>query len=119
MVNVTTLTRETKLRRSELAVALIGAGFPITEGTLANMASKYNVALRAVRKIKPDARPDPLPEFGPPFKKFGRIPIYDWGAALDWAEGRSEEFVGRPRRATGDEIVRREAGKPTLEDLGL
>jgi hypothetical protein len=114
-----TLARDTKLRRWELAITLTTLGFPITEGTLSNMASRYNKVLKAVQKIKPDALPEPLSEYGPPFRKFGRVPVYDWGPALDWAEGRSQEFVTRPGQASADEIVRREEGKPTLEDLGL
>jgi len=113
------MTRETKLRRGELARALTAAGFPISDGTLSNMACRYRAALKAVQRINPDLKPDPLPEFGPRFKKFGRTPIYEWGDALDWARGRSEEFVGRTT-PTAEEVVRRDKlSKTTLADLGL
>jgi hypothetical protein len=114
------MDRDTKLRRGELARALTAAGFPISDGTLSNMACRYRAALKAVKLIKPDAKPEPLPEFGPRFKKFGRTPIYTWGDALDWAQGRSEEFVSRPGQPTAEEVVRREELKNvTLDELGL
>jgi hypothetical protein len=49
------------------AEALTRAGFPITRATLATMAARGG---------------------GPPYRLFGRIPLYAWDAALAWAEGR-------------------------------
>ena len=62
-----TLTPESKLVRRDLAAALTAEGFPITEATLATKATRGG---------------------GPPFMKFGAKPLYRWGDALAWAEGR-------------------------------
>ena len=55
------------LRRSALAEALTAAGFPTATATLATKASRGG---------------------GPPFRLYSRIPLYRWGDALAWAEGR-------------------------------
>jgi hypothetical protein len=55
------------LTRSATAEALSAAGFPIRSATLATKASRGG---------------------GPPFRRFGRIPLYRWGDALDWATSR-------------------------------
>jgi hypothetical protein len=60
------------LRRKELAVALTEAGFPTAEATLATKATRGS---------------------GPPFRLYGRIPIYRWGDALDWARSRLSDLV--------------------------
>jgi hypothetical protein len=70
--------RNTRLRRRALARALSAAGFPMTEATLAT---------RAVRGG------------GPPFQRWGRIPIYTWGTSLDWAESRLSAPVGSTSEA--------------------
>lgn len=55
------------LSRKATADALTAAGFPVAEATLATKASRGG---------------------GPPFRHFGRIPLYRWGDALDWAMSR-------------------------------
>jgi hypothetical protein len=55
------------LRRQPLAEALTQAGFPTAAATLATKATRGG---------------------GPPFRLYGRIPLYRWGDALDWAKGR-------------------------------
>jgi len=57
----------TKLRRRQAAEALATSGFPCTESGLATLATRGG---------------------GPPFQRFGRIPLYEWGALLDWAQKR-------------------------------
>lgn len=61
------LSPETMLRRAELAAALTNAGFPVSPATLATKAVRGG---------------------GPPFRYFGRIPIYTWGDGLQWALSR-------------------------------
>jgi hypothetical protein len=63
------------LRRGELAKALSAAGFPTSPSTLATKASRGG---------------------GPPFRSYGRIPLYRWGDALSWAQSR----MSAPRRAS-------------------
>lgn len=58
---------ETKLRRKATAEALTAAGYPVAEKTLTTKACRGG---------------------GPPFALFGRIPLYRWGDALAWAEGK-------------------------------
>ena len=62
-----TLECSAMLRRKALADALTNAGFPIAAATLATMATRGG---------------------GPPFRLFGRIPIYRWSDALEWAQAR-------------------------------
>jgi hypothetical protein len=66
-----------RLRRDALSVALTSAGFPVSTGNLATMAANGS---------------------GPPFMKFGRIPLYRWSDALAWAEAR----LTAPRRNTAE-----------------
>jgi hypothetical protein len=66
------------LRRKELAAALTAAGYPTAEQTLARKAVEGS---------------------GPPFRIWGRFPIYQWSAALHWAE----ICAGRPRTSTSDD----------------
>ena len=63
---------ETLLARSALADALTAAGFPISSTTLATKACRGG---------------------GPPFRKFGRVPLYRWADALDWARSRLSALV--------------------------
>jgi hypothetical protein len=56
-----------RLDRSTLALTLTAAGFPISEATLATMASRGG---------------------GPPLQLWGRKPLYLWGSSLEWAERR-------------------------------
>ena len=55
------------LRRHALAQALTDAGYPTAPATLATKATRGG---------------------GPPFRLYGRIPLYRWGDALAWAESR-------------------------------
>jgi hypothetical protein len=71
------LTRTSKLRRGALADALTAEGYPTRTATLATMATRGG---------------------GPPYELFGRIPLYTWGDALDWANGRLS-----PARCTSSE----------------
>ena len=58
---------DTLLRRAVTAAALTEAGFPTSKATLATKAVRGG---------------------GPPFQLYGRIPLYRWGDALAWAQGR-------------------------------
>jgi hypothetical protein len=58
---------DTLLRRDAVADALTEAGFPVAKTTLATMATRGG---------------------GPPYRSFGRVPLYRWHDALAWAEGR-------------------------------
>jgi hypothetical protein len=71
------MTREPEhmLRRHALAQALADAGYPTAPATLATMATRGG---------------------GPPYRLYGRIPLYRWGDALAWAESR----LSMPRRST-------------------
>jgi hypothetical protein len=55
------------LPRTKTAEALTAAGYKISPATLAT---------RAVRGG------------GPPFRRWGRIPLYRWGDALEWAQAK-------------------------------
>jgi hypothetical protein len=59
---------ETFLRRRQVAAALTEAGYPMSFATLETRAC--------------------LGRDGPPFRKWGSIPLYKWGEVLAWAEGR-------------------------------
>jgi hypothetical protein len=65
------------LPRKATATALRAAGFPVSEATLATMASRGG---------------------GPPYRLFGRKPLYLWGDALDWATNR----LSKPIRSTSE-----------------
>lgn len=65
------------LTRKELAAALASVGFRVAEATLATMAVRGG---------------------GPPFRRFGRKPLYRLGDALEWAEGRTS----RPIRTSSE-----------------
>lgn len=79
-IPVNELHSDTLLRRRDLAEALTALGFPVSEATLATKASR------------------PGPYGGPPYRSFGRIPLYRWGDALGWAEGR----LSAPRSNTSE-----------------
>jgi hypothetical protein len=66
-----------RLDRKTLALTLTAAGFPISHATLATLASRGG---------------------GPAFQRWGKKPLYSWGAALEWAEGR----LGAPVRSTSE-----------------
>jgi len=65
------------LRRHALAQALTEAGFPTAPATLATKATRGG---------------------GPPFRLYGRIPLYRWGDALAWAQSR----LSAPRQSTSE-----------------
>jgi hypothetical protein len=65
-----TLDANSLLTRDAVAAALTDAGFPVTCATLATKATRGG---------------------GPPFRLFGRRPLYEWGAALAWAKSRLSE----------------------------
>jgi hypothetical protein len=67
---------------------------------------------------------------GPPFRKYGKTPIYRWGDALAWAEARAGEprtMTERRKPRTAEELVRRQEEKEQrtaaadegLKELGL
>jgi hypothetical protein len=58
---------DTLLTRDAIAAALNDAGFPISPATLATKATRGG---------------------GPPYRRFGRKPLYEWGTALEWARSR-------------------------------
>jgi hypothetical protein len=64
------------LTRHQVAAALTAAGFPVKPKTLATKASSGG---------------------GPPFHRFGSRPLYRWGDALVWAEGR----LSTPNKSNG------------------
>jgi hypothetical protein len=79
------LSPETLLIRKALAQALTDEGFPVAPSTLATKATRGG---------------------GPPFRCFGRVPLYQWGDALAWAKGR----LSPPRHSTSEgEAQRRSA----------
>jgi hypothetical protein len=63
---------EVLLTRSDTAAALTEAGFPISAATLATKATRGG---------------------GPPYRLFGRKPLYEWGSALDWAQSHLSDPV--------------------------
>lgn len=70
-------TPNKNLDRGELAKALTDEGYPTAKQTLARKAVEGS---------------------GPPFRVWGRRPIYDWPSALRWAETRA----GKPRNSTSE-----------------
>jgi hypothetical protein len=65
------------LRRDATAEALTSVGFPTRAATLATMATRGG---------------------GPPYRSFGRVPLYRWGDALAWAHSR----LSAPRTSTSE-----------------
>ena len=61
---------DTWLRRRETVAALNALGIPVTLGTLAIWAWQGK---------------------GPPFSKFGRVPIYRWGNTLNWVTSQIQD----------------------------
>jgi hypothetical protein len=74
----------TMLRRRQTAEALTATGFPITEATLATKATRGG---------------------GPPYRSFGRTPLYRWGDALAWAQARLSAPRGSTSEADGQRRV--------------
>jgi hypothetical protein len=73
------LSPDALLRRNIVAQALTDAGYPVSHATLATMASRGG---------------------GPPYRLWGRIPIYQWGESLGWAKAR----LSTPRRSTSEAV---------------
>jgi hypothetical protein len=69
--------RKTKLTRKAAAAALSAAGYAVSRHTLATKPSRGG---------------------GPPFRRFGRVPLYSWGDCLDWADSR----LSAPMRSTSE-----------------
>ena len=72
-----TLDVDMLLRRPELAEALTERGYPITRKTLETQATRGG---------------------GPPYRLWGRIPLYRWGDALEWAASK----LSAPRRSSSE-----------------
>ena len=68
---------ETLLRRADAARALSEVGYPMARATLATLATRGG---------------------GPPYRRFGRVPLYQWGELLDWARSR----LSPPMHSTGE-----------------
>jgi hypothetical protein len=68
---------DTLLSRKATSAALTLAGFPVAEATLATMATRGG---------------------GPPYRLFGRKPLYRLGDAIDWANRR----LSNPVRSTSE-----------------
>jgi hypothetical protein len=66
------------LTRRDAAAALTAAGYPVARATLATRASRGG---------------------GPPYRRFGRVPLYRWGDLLTWAESR----LSPPMRSTSED----------------
>ncbi len=64
---MTDIGPDTFLRRDQAAKALTAAGYPVSPATLATKACRGA---------------------GPPFRLFGRVPLYRWGDLLEWAESK-------------------------------
>jgi hypothetical protein len=65
------------LSRAQTAAALTEAGFPVSPATLSTKATRGG---------------------SPPYRLFGRKPLYRWGDAIAWAQSRCTE----PRRSTSE-----------------
>jgi hypothetical protein len=65
------------LRRHATAEALTSLGLPIKTTTLATMATRGG---------------------GPPYRSFGRVPLYRWGDSVAWAYAR----LSAPRSSSSE-----------------
>jgi hypothetical protein len=77
-MGVEKLKPDSALRTNALAEALTQKGYPTAPATLATKRSRGG---------------------GPPYRRWGRIPIYTWGEALEWAQSR----LGEPHCSTSEE----------------
>jgi hypothetical protein len=68
---------ETLLTRTQLAAALSDAGYPVSLETLATKATRGG---------------------SPPYRLFGKKPLYRWGDALEWARSK----LGPVQRSTSE-----------------
>jgi len=86
------------LRREILARALTEAGFPTKSETLATKASRGG---------------------WPPFHLYGRIPLYRWGSALEWAKSRlSGPFLSTSECAVHDPETASSQGRAKRAETG-
>lgn len=81
------LSPNSLLRRRDLARALVALGYPVTEATLATKASR------------------PGRYGGPPYRSFGRVPLYRWGDALAWVEGCLSDPRSNTSEADADQVA--------------
>jgi hypothetical protein len=70
------------LSRSETAEALTAEGFPVAKSTLDTKAVRGG---------------------GPPFRRFGRVVLYEWGDSLAWAKSQ----LGPKIRSTSEADIPR------------
>jgi hypothetical protein len=78
----------TLLRRAATAAALTQAGYPTAPTSLATKVTRGG---------------------GPPYRLFGRVPLYRWGDVLSWAEGR----LSPPLRSTAEaDLLQRVLPRP-------
>ena len=82
-------TPEGLLTRDAVAVALTEAGFPTSASTLAAMKCRGG---------------------GPPFKVYGRTPLYQLSPCLDWAKRRSTH--PNKRGGTKAAVARQSGSRP-------
>jgi hypothetical protein len=79
MPPLTDLTADTLLSRRDVAEALTRAGYKTAPTTLATLACHGE---------------------GPPYVRYGRVPVYRWHDSLTWANGRcSPARKANPERA--------------------
>jgi hypothetical protein len=74
------------LTRNATADALTEAGFPMSPATLATKATRGG---------------------GPPFRRFGRRPLYKWGDALRWAKSRLSPLIANTSELAQSEPAQR------------
>ena len=82
---------DTLLTRDMAAAALTEAGYPVKSKTLATKATRGG---------------------GPPYRLFGVRPLYRWGDALAWAQGR----LSAPRRSTSAKDAEVGIGRSAVAD---
>jgi hypothetical protein len=83
------------LTRDQTAEALSTAGFPVKAKTLSTKASRGG---------------------GPPFRLFGRKPLYRWQDALEWAQSRLGPELGSTSESDGRPPQR---SRPRLAKAGV
>jgi hypothetical protein len=86
---------DTLLRRIPNSDALIESGFQVSPATLATLASRGG---------------------GPPFRRFGRYPVYRWGDSLEWAKAKLSPLLHSTAEA--EQRVSNGEGIRGLDDAG-
>jgi hypothetical protein len=89
-MDIINLNANSVLQTNALAKALTESGYPTSPATLATKRSRGG---------------------GPPYRRWGRIPVYTWGDALKRAQSR----LGEPRRSTSEEDA---ASTPPVKHFG-